>query len=100
MFGVDGAVPRRKADSKVAIETKDSERHHARIHQCNECAAWSYADRGPKHEKIVHRRSCDSTGQPGQAAPKALTQHSMERSAAAGTLFRDHDSDDVAKAAA
>jgi hypothetical protein len=24
----------------------------------------------------------------------------MERSAAAGTLFRDHDSDDVAKAAA
>lgn len=82
----------------MAIETKDSGRHHARIHVCVECAAWSYADRGAKHEKIVHRLSCASTEQPGQPAPSS--QDAMVRSAKEGTLRRDYSEDEIVGAVA
>ena len=83
----------------MAIETKDSDRHHARIHECTECGAWSYADRGAKHSKISHRRSCDSTKQAGSAA-KPTSQDAMIRSAKDGTLRRDYSEDDIVGAVA
>ncbi len=83
----------------MAIETKDSERHHARIHVCTECSAWPYADRGPKHSTIRHRLSCDSTEQ-ASSAVKPSSQDAMIRSAKDGTLRRDYSENEIVGAVA
>lgn len=77
----------------MAIETKYSDRHHAQIHECPECGAWTYAERA-KFGTIKHRRSCDSQEQYRSPVARDGAQ-AMQAAAKAGTLNRDYSEDEI-----